>query len=70
MNKQIQPDENGKDRPPAGDGIPDGEEAPSRPAGAQRGIPARDIDKKNADHENKDGGVKEDGRGRLTRDKE
>jgi hypothetical protein len=70
MNKQIQPDENGKGRPPAGDGIPDGEQAPSRPAGAVKPVPRQNIEKQPAEDESKDGEVEEDGRGRLTRDRD
>lgn len=66
MSKQIQPDENGKDRPPAGDGMPDGPAAPGRPVNAPKRIPGQDIDKKNAERERKDGDVGEDGRGHLT----
>ena len=68
MSKNIPPNENGS-HPPAGDGLPDGPPAPSRPVGAPKRVPGQDIDKKNAEHESKDGDVEEDGRGRLTREK-
>jgi len=60
MSKQIKSGENGKDHPPVGDGIPDGLQKPSTPAGVKRPSPKP---------KSKDGDVEEDGRGRLTRGK-